>query len=194
MEGKAMRSAAVVSLGCLLAVISANAEEIQLVEEIYVVRSLRLSRDPASPFCASERTGFQNARFEDHYKFQSIAVDTNNGMVTDANVRTVGTLHACFGPTEDPKLVNFYAEGNLGKVSLQGRGECRNPKRDYPEAGANIHRCYLDIANLPSDYVGGHLTTNTVTSKQNVGPTSDPPGYVQPSIATIRLWRKRQQN
>jgi len=115
-------------------------------------------------------------------------------MVTDPNVRTVGTLRACFGPTDDPALFNFYAEGTLGKVSFQGRGECRTPKGDYPEPGVYIHRCFLDIANLPAGYIGGHLTTNTVTSKQSIGLTSDPPGYVQPSIATIRLWRQRLPN
>jgi hypothetical protein len=188
-----MRSRPAVSLCCLLVAVSANAEG-QSVEEIYVVRSLRLSREAASPFCAAERTGFPNARTEDHYKFQSIAVDAENGMVTDANVRTVGILHACFGPTDDPALFNFYAEGALGNVSFQGRGECRTPKRDYPEPGANIHRCFLEISNLPPGYVGGQLTTNTVTSKQSIGLVSDPPGYVQPSIATIRLWRQRQPN
>lgn len=190
-----MRFITTISLCCLMVAVSANAEEAnQSVEEIYVIRSLRLSRDAASPFCATERTEFPNARAEDHYTFQSIAVDTENGMVTDANVKTVGTLRACFAPTDDPGLTNFYAEGTLGKVSFQGRGECRTPKRDYPEPGANIHRCFLEIANLPSGYAGGHLTTNSVTSKQSVGLTSDPPGYVQPSIATIRLWSKRQQN
>jgi len=190
-----MRSRPAVLLCWLLVSVAANAQEVnRSVEEIYVVRSLRLSRDTATPFCAAERTGFPNARTEDHYKFQSIAVDAESGMVTDSNVKTVGTLRACFGPTDDPALFNFYAEGTLGMVSFQGRGECRSPKRDYPEPGVSIHRCFLDIANLPSGYVGGHLTTNTVSSKQSVGPTSDPPGYVQPSIATIRLWRQRQSN
>jgi hypothetical protein len=190
-----MRFTTAVSLCSLLVAVSAYGEEVnQSVEEIYVVRSLRLSRDAPSSFCAAERTGFPNARSEDQYKFQSIAVDTENGMVTDANVKTVGTLRACFGPTDDPALFNFYAEGTLGRVSFQGSGQCRTPKRDYPELGANIHRCFLEIASLPGGYVGGHLTTNTVTSKQSIGVTSDPPGYVQPSIATIRLWRQRKPN
>ncbi len=28
-------------------------------------------------------------------------------------------------------------------------------------------------------------------SRQPIGAVSDPPGYVQPSIATMRLWKKR---
>jgi hypothetical protein len=190
-----MRFTPAVSLCCLLVSVAANAgQPAPSVEEIYVVRSLRLSRDAASPFCATDRTGFPNARTEDHYQFQSIAIDTESGIVTDPNVRTVGTARACFGPTDDPALFNFYGEGTLGNVSFRGRGECRTAKRDYPEPGANISRCFLDIADLPSGYVGGHLTSNTVSSKQSVGLTSDPPGYVQPSIATIRLWRHRQPN
>jgi len=189
-----MRLMPAVLLCCLLVAVAANADDVSSVEEIYVVRSLRLSREPATPFCAAERTGFQNARSEDHYKFQAIALEAESGMVTDANVKTVGTLRACFGPTDDARISNFYAEGTLGKVSFQGRGECLTPKRDYPEPGADIHRCFLDIANLPPGYIGGHLTTNTVTSKESIGLISDPPGYVQPSIATIRLWRQRQPN
>ena len=190
-----MRVAPAVSLCLLFVAVSTYGEEVnRSVEEIYVVRSLRLSRDAASPFCSVDRIGFANARSEDQYKFQSIAVDTENGMVTDANVRAVGTLRACFGPTDDPALFNFYAEGALGNVPFQGKGECRTPKRDYPEPGANIHRCFLEITNLPTGYVGGQLTTNSVTSKLTVGLMSDPPGYVQISIATIRLWRQLQPN
>jgi hypothetical protein len=189
-----MRLAPAVWLCCFLAAVAANADNVSSVEEIYVVRSLRLSREAATPFCAAERTGFPNARVEDQYKFQSIALDAASGMVTDPNVETVGTVHACLGPTDDSRIDNFYAEGTLGKVSFQGRGECLTPKTDYPEAGASIHRCFLDITNLPAGYIGGHLTTNTVTSRQRIGLTSDPPGYVQPSIATIRLWRQRQAN
>jgi hypothetical protein len=183
-----------VSICFVLLPITVNADDLSSVEEIYVVRSLRLSREPATSFCAAERTAFPNARSEDHYKFQAIALDPESGMVTDPNVKTVGTLRACFGPTDDARISNFYAEGALGKVSFQGRGECLTPKRDYPEPGANIHRCFLDIVNLPAGYIGGQLTTNTVTSKQSIGLTSDPPGYVQPSIATIRLWRQRRAN
>ena len=40
-----------------------------------------------------------------------------------------------------------------------------------------------------------HAQNPTSTSaKVYVGEISDPPGYVQPSIATIRLWKKRGGN
>ena len=189
-----MKLAPALSLSCLLVTVCVGASELSSVEEIYVVRSLRLSREAATSFCGADRTGFQNARFEDNYQFQAIAINAESGMVTDANIGTVGSLRACFGPTEDPRVSNFYAEGSLGKVSFQGRGECLTPKRDYPEPGVNIHRCFLDIGNLPAGYVGGQLTTNTVTSRQTIGLISEPPGYVQPSIATVRLWKQRKPN
>ncbi len=85
----------------------------------------------------------------------------------------------------------FFAEGELGEVSFVGRGECITAKQNFPEPGLNVIRCFLELSNLPAAYVGGQLTTNTINSRAVVGGVSDPPGYAQPSIATIRLWRKR---
>jgi hypothetical protein len=186
-----MKTTLASSLCALLTACAAPGERlVSPVEEIYVVRSLRLSRGPASPFCAPERTGFPKPRSEDHAKLESIAIDTQSGMISDPNVSTVGTVRACLGPTDDPNLLTFYGEGTLGNVTFRGRGECRIWKRNYPEAGANITRCFLDISDLPTGYVGGHFTSNTVNT-QSVGLTSDPPGYVEPSIVTIRLWKQR---
>jgi len=158
------------------------------VEDIYVVRSLRLSRVQATDFCASSRTGLSDMDAEDQYNFQSVSTRTADGSITDANVATVGTLHACFGPTADRTRFVFYAEGSLGVVSFTGRGECLMVRQDFPEQGLRLFRCFLNLSDLPDSHVGGHLTTNTITSKQTVGAVSDPPGYVQPSIATVRLW------
>jgi hypothetical protein len=164
------------------------------VEDIYVVRSLRLSRVAATGFCAAARTGLGEMNTEDSYNFQSVRTNTSDGAVTDANVETVGTLHACFGATSDPEKFSFYAEGALGGKAFIGRGDCLMARQNFPEEGLLLFRCFLDLSGLPEDYVGGHLTTNTVTSKRSIGDISDPPGYVQPSIATIRLWKKRGGN
>jgi hypothetical protein len=164
------------------------------VEDIYVVRSLRLSRIEATRFCAASRTGFAGMTTEDQYNFQSVRTKTSDGTVSDANVETVGTLHACFGATADPTRFSFYAEGALGGTPFTGQGDCLMARQDFPEQGLRLFRCFLDLSGLPEPYVGGHLTTNTVTSKRSTGDVSDPPGYVQPSIATIRLWKKRGAN
>jgi hypothetical protein len=51
-------------------------------------------------------------------------------------------------------------------------------------------RCFLLLDNLSHGYLGGHLTANTINSRQVLGGTTDPEGYVQSSIATVRLWRR----
>jgi hypothetical protein len=161
------------------------------VEEIYVVRSWRESRDTPTDFCAQSHTNFEKLTSEDHYTFRSISIQTSNGRMIDNDVHTIGRLRACFGSTADPKLQNFYAEGALGEITFKGRGECLVYKDDYPEPGMTSLRCFLHFFGLAPPYVGGELTTNSVRSRNVLGGVSDPPGYTQPSIATIRLWRKR---
>jgi len=39
--------------------------------------------------------------------------------------------------------------------------------------------------------IGGLLTTNTITSSAAFGGDTDPPGYTQASIATLRLWKSK---
>ena len=161
------------------------------VEDIIILRSLRLSRLAPTEFCGPSRTGFSEATAEDRYDFKAVATDAASGKVTNANGARVGTLHACFSPTSDPLISSFYAEGEVGGVSLVGRGQCRTTKRDFPESGITLFTCQLDLTGLPSAYVGGQLTTNTLVSRTMLGAETDPPGYTQPSIATVRLWKKR---
>jgi hypothetical protein len=159
------------------------------VESIYIVRSWRISRAPPTEFCGEAHAGFPGATVEDHYTFRSVAV-APDGKVTDADVAVVGRLHACFGQLPSG-TINFFAEGVLGTVPFTGRGECETLGTDVPEAGLLSQRCYLRLDQLPPGYLGGLLTTNTITSRNLIGGVSDPPGYTQPSIATIRLWRSR---
>ncbi len=181
-------------LYCTFAVTASAVDAGGAVEDIYVVRSLRLSRTKATSFCVTSRTGLAEMNTEDQYNFQSVRTKTSDGTVSDANVETVGTLHACFGATPDPTRFSFYAEGALGGTPFIGQGDCLMAREDFPERGLRLFRCFLDLSGLPEGYVGGHLTTNTVASKRSIGDVSDPPGYVQPSIATIRLWKKRGRN
>jgi len=165
---------------------------VSAIEDIYVARSLRLSRVTPTAYCTPEKIGVATATAEDQYTFHSTTTRSSDGLMINANVATIGRLHACFGSTADPLTSNFYAEGALGGVSFTGRGECRTAKQDYPEPGLTVYRCFLELRDLPREYLGGQLTTNTVVSRQSIGELSDPPGYVQPSIATVRLWKKRQ--
>jgi hypothetical protein len=161
------------------------------VEEIYIARSLRESRSAPSDFCGAARTGLSDVQFEDRYAFKSVATRTSDGRVADANVQTIGHLRGCVGPTSDPLITNFYAEGQLAGVVLVASGQCRAPRADHPEPGTTFMTCSFELRGLPSPYIGGHLTTSTVLSRQPMGGVSDPPGYVQPSIVTVRPWKKR---
>jgi len=161
------------------------------LEDIYIVRSLREARAAPTDFCGKARTGFANATYEDHYTIRSTTTRESDGLMVNTNVRIVGRIHACFGSTDDPALMRFYAPGTLGIVSFTGRGDCAIGKADYPEAGITPVRCYLHLSDLPAQYVGGELTTNTLLSRKALGGNSDPPGYTQTSIATIRLWKRR---
>ncbi len=159
------------------------------VEEIYVARSVRESRITPTEFCGEAKIGVK-ATFEDQYSFRSVAIGSD-GLIINPSVQTVGRLQACFGATSDPLVVSFYGEGALGTVTFTGRGECRYVKQDYPEPGMTVMRCFLELSNLPKEYVGGLLTTNSISSKTLLGDKTDPPGYTQPSIATVRLWKRR---
>jgi hypothetical protein len=160
------------------------------VEEIYIARSVRQARTPPTEFCAKARTGVSSATIEDQYSFRSVATDTSNGRLVDTNVKTVGSIHACFGPTANPAILEFYGETLFGATAFKGLGEC-HLKPDFPDKGLTFARCFLELSGLPAEYVGGQLTTNSMSSLKILGTETEPGGYTQSSIATIRLWKKR---
>jgi hypothetical protein len=162
-------------------------------EEIYVARSVRESRVAPAEFCAQSKTGFKADLFEDQYTLRSIATSASDGRMVNANVRTIGEGHACFGRTADPAILNFYLDLHLGKTALRGTGDCRQTKSDFPERGLVVWRCFVDLSDPLGRYVGGQLTSNTITSLNDLGVETNPPGYTQSSIATIRLWKARRQ-
>ncbi len=162
-------------------------------EDIYILRSIREQRAPEPGWCARSRTGFEpfaedSERF---FSFWSVGTRAEDGRVVDAKQARVAELRGCFGATSEPARQNFYAEVQLGAISFRGKGECLALAIDVPEAGLFPVRCQLVLAGLPAPYVGGLLTTNTMTSKERYGGDTDPSGYTQASIATIRLWKAR---
>jgi hypothetical protein len=163
------------------------------VEEIYIARSVRESRIPPTEFCAKARTGVGDAISEDQHTFRSVATRTSDGRVIDANVKTIGSIHSCNGRTANPAVFDFYGDIDFRGTAFKGLGECRFTKTDFPEKGLTAYRCFLDLSDLPGEYVGGQLTTNTMFSRKILGMESDPGGYTQSSIATVRLWKKRMR-
>jgi len=165
-------------------------------EEIYILRSIREQHDAVDGWCASAKTGFEPfpSDAERYFSFWSVRTRAEDGRVADTKALRVADLRACFGATRERPRQNFYAEGKLGAIPFQGRGECLALMIDFPAAGLFPVRCQLVLSGLPSPYVGGLLTTNTMTSQRALGGDTDPPGYTQASIATIRLWRTPAQD
>jgi hypothetical protein len=163
------------------------------LEEIYVLRSIREQREPVANWCSAARTGFKPfpTDAERFFSFWSLRLRPEDGKVVDAEAARVAELRGCFGPTNERARQNFYAEVQLGSISFRGHGECLALRINFPEAGLFPVRCQLILSGLPAPFVGGLLTTNTMTSKAPFGGATEPPGYTQASIATIRLWRAR---
>ncbi|MDZ4866052.1 MAG: hypothetical protein SGI91_01915 [Alphaproteobacteria bacterium] len=162
-------------------------------EDIYVLRSIREPQKPTPNWCAASRTGFEPfaTDAERFFSFWSVRQEPATGKVTDAKVARVAELRGCFGATNERPRQNFYAEIKLGELSFQGKGECLALNLNFPEPGLIPVRCQLTLSGLPAPYTGGVLTTNTLTSKATFGGDTDPPGYTQASIATIRLWQSK---
>ena len=162
------------------------------LEDIYVLRSIREQRAPVIDWCASSKTGFEPfaTDAERFFSFWSVDTRTDDGMIVDSRHARVAELRACFGPTNERARQNFYAEIQLGAMSFRGSGECLALMTDFPETGLFPVRCQLVLSDFPAPFVGGLLTTNTMTSGARFGGDTEPPGYTQASIATIRLWKE----
>lgn len=180
-------SACVRSSGASSAVATASRED------IYVLRSIREQREADAGFCESARTGFEPLPkdAERFFSFWSLEMHPESGRLANAHVARVAELRGCFGATSEPARQRFYAEIKLGSTTVEGHGECVAAAIDVPEAGLFPVRCQLTLSGSPP-YVGGLLTTNTIASKARFGGASDPAGYTQASIATIRLWHGEQ--
>ena len=141
-------------------------------------RKRDLSRSQRTP-SASTRSGVLRVQPED-----GRVVETKS----TARCRTARLLWR-HGRTAAAELL---CRNHIGRavVSRQRRVP-RASKIDFPEAGLFPVRCQLILSGLPAPYVGGLLTTNTMTSRAAFGGDTDPPGYTQASIATIRLWKSK---
>jgi hypothetical protein len=163
------------------------------LEDIYILRSIREHSKPVTGWCSSGKTGFEPFAIDPErvFSFWSVRSRPEDGKVVDARAARVAELRGCFGPTDDRARQNFYAEIQIGSLSFHGKGECLAMAINTPETGLFPVRCQLVLGGLPVPYVGGILTTNTMTSKAGFGGDTDPAGYTQASIATIRLWKAR---
>jgi len=161
-------------------------------EEIYILRSIREERTPLDGWCSLARAGFEPLAndAERFFSFWSVQTRPEDGHIVDARRTRVAELRGCFGATSDRARQNFYAEIELGGMTFRGSGECLALLINFPEPGLFPVRCQLILKGLPAPFVGGLLTTNTMTSGARFGGDSQPAGYTQASIATIRLWKQ----
>ena len=120
-----------------------------------------------------------------------VRADSKSGRIKGFDGEAIATFRACFGSTDQPETSNFYGEGELQGIRFSGRGKCSTLKNDFPEIGIRLVQCFLNLTFPDGPHLGGLLTANTIISRQLLGTKSDPPGYVQASIATVRLWRRR---
>ena len=186
-------SAAILIAGCATSSAPVTAPSVNGPEEIYILRSIREPHESAADACPASTIGFEPfARdAERFFSFWSVRSRTDDGRIIDPKAKRVAELRGCFGATAERPRQNFYAEIKLGSLSFKGIGECLALNVDFPEPGLFPVRCQLVLRELPPPYVGGVLTTNTLTSRAPMGGETDPPGYTQASIATIRLWKRK---
>src|SRR5215831_41955 len=140
-------------------------------EEIYIARSVAESQNAPTGFCAPDKTGFGDAMAEYRFSFRSVSTNISDGRLLNTNVKPIGSFHGCFGPTANPMSFNAFAEVRIGLKTFIGRGECRYLRSDFPERGINAGHCFLDLSAPDDQYVGGLLTTNSITSRKAVGST-----------------------
>jgi hypothetical protein len=171
------------------------------VEEIYVARTVRVSRVVPSDYCAPTKTGFAPA-LEDTLVIKSITTRAEDGRITgasdkdiagkDITGKDIGDMHVCIGQAMDPTVLATYSEGHIAGIPYIGVGDCRLVGGNQPEQGLLTHRCWLSLSGLPEPYVGGFIVTSSLYSRSPFGTDTSPPGYHQAAFILVRLWKRRK--
>lgn len=130
---------------------------------------------------------------EDRFHFWSVETRVADGRIGNTQAANLGEVRGCFGATENPAVVNFYLETNLNGLAISGRGECAVVLANQPEKNMYVSRCAVPLKVASDAYAGGLLVTSSMTTNEvTFGLQTNPPGYTQVSIATIRLWRRHR--
>ena len=173
------------------------------VEEVFSYLAVRSNRIPGASDPACNDAGFA-VRNRNDSDLRALTV-TRDGRV-ESTTQTIGSAVSCFSLRSEAGVIQFFARLTIGGTSAVGRGECVQRYTDYPEPRVGVQECWLKLEQLPDGYVGGFMTVNAVATRMadataasacaggpcGRGIESDPPGYVLPSIATVRLWKKRR--
>ena len=106
----------------------------QSVEDIHIVRSLRLSRAEPTKFCSPSKTTFSDILYEDRYTFAAVETRSRDGFVTNAR-KEVGSARGCFGQTPNPTALNFFIEGEISGISFTAAGSAQRCDPIFPNQG-----------------------------------------------------------
>lgn len=174
-------------------------------EDVFVYRVVRVTRASVGSECAG--AGFRVSG-QGNYEFTALSVRDTSGEVTFEVKQKVGESLGCFGPRSDSAPMPFYSRLNINGIKAVGRGECATRYEDFPEPHVIIQDCWLKLENLSAGYVGGFVTMNSLATTGGApntaaardctggpcgrGYESNPPGYFQTSVATMRVWRQRK--
>ena len=158
------------------------------VESIFVAHSSRVSASaPPTSFC--DKAPFKATR-EAYMKWLSVETRPEDGRLSNSAARVIGDIRGCFGSSETQAFENAYTEGTIAGIPFKGIGTCET-LANFPENGITHVRCFQSLSGLPKEYMGGVILNNGIRSQNGKGDASDPPGYLQSGIATIRLWKRR---
>ena len=168
------------------------------VEDVVVFRSVRVSRvlPPAqNGVCAAAGLLGKTGAADQHFELWSVKTRNNTAMVVDNQKLLVGTMEACTAASATAGVLDFYgtghldASGNDPAIDYAGSGTCRSQGANSPVTGITRFVCMLNLTSASAPYVGGQLASNTISSLNINGDETNPPGYVQSSIAVVRLWK-----
>lgn len=176
-----------------LAGCAALSEPLPARETLLVARSVRTERAATTTWCTRERAGFAADRadplIEDGLDFHSIDTAADSARIVNASRQRVGAIRTCLAAAGQPGHYEFFIQGSVGGVSIGGTGECTVLRADTPAPGIASVRCTVPLRSLSPPFTGGVLVSNTLSSRALLSGETDPPGYLQASIATIRLWQ-----
>lgn len=180
-----------------------QAQAVSDVEEVFSYLAVRSNRTLGASDPACNDAGFA-VRNRNDSDLRALTV-TRDGRI-ESTAQTIGSAVSCFSARSETGVTQFFARLTIAGTSAVGRGECVQRYTDYPEPRVGVQECWLKLEQLPDGYVGGFMTVNAVATRIadttaasacaggpcGRGIESDPPGYVLPSITTVRLWKKRR--
>jgi hypothetical protein len=154
------------------------------LEEIYVTRTTRTQYiQGATPACSVAPFSTTS---EQHYDTWSLQVRASDARIVRTHDRRVGEFMACFGPVSPGGTFPAYAHGAAGSLIYSAVGDCRFMRSKPPAPGLLVLACTLDLSELPSEYIGGYMTTSSLAPSGGVHVR----GYLSTSVITMRLWKK----